>query len=80
MGEAMYIAGNELFSPGCGGYEPVDVAAGLSSKDQRKTLTLVRWIACGWLDITQATEWSDERRRRFIQALPETFVGIEDGV
>lgn len=80
MTTPIYLVGDELYLPGCDGYEFLDGMANLTLKDQRKMLSLLKWVAAGGFDILQTTAWTDEQRRAFVRSLPETFVGIEEGV
>lgn len=80
MGMPIYILGDEVLCPGSLDYDFVDAIKGLSLKDQRKLLTLTRWIASGEFNVAQVMTWTDEQRKTFVQSLPETFVGIEEGI
>lgn len=79
MATPIYLVGDELNLPDFDGYEFLDAVAAVSLKDQRKMLTLLKWVTSGVFEILQTTTWTDDQRRTFVRSLPETFVGIEEG-
>ena len=80
MENPIYILGDEVLGPGSLDHDVVNAIKAPSLKDQRKILTLTRWIASGEFTVAQVMTWTDEQRKTFLRSLPETFVGLEEGI
>ncbi|WP_201312904.1 hypothetical protein [Dyella sp. EPa41] len=61
----------ELIFPGDIRHDVISAMDGLPTSVQRKLLTLAKITASGEFDILQTTFWTDDRKRAFIESLPE---------